>query len=1309
MFYKSEFLRRCRQSACTFLRAIKLFLFTFKPLRFHQLGLISFVLIVCLLGSAVKAATTYIPKTTIPLDNAAAWRLIEAVNIDLVRNIDFSEDGSVWIGSNNGLYHYDGFNLTQHKLKAKNDTSFYVAISKDGRVYAISDSSLFQYKEHKWQQLTYSFTSEDLAWGVSRQFAKSSNDALWFATGETLIRVHQSSIFESNKVGSSIQNILVDHEDNIWTLDRNNGAVKKFQYRHGKLILLKSWPQVLKHKSKSAYIYQSANKTIWVANSASQNGIKYLSNENSTWKPLNFDSSLGGNSHYSLTELSNGDMLVFGKSGFQIRHEDQWRFLSNKSLKYYDSRAMLYHASNENLWLVKPNQEIIRLDYDDTHNKHYIGLNFQCETADGTHYFLEKDKNVISYSPVSDSWIKHTKIDGLISDPQRLICQRGNRVWASGSHMGNAAISYIRGNSWNISTYPDIGSGFVSGAAYESLNGNLYFGAQNSKNTTILEIIPNNSEFIEKFYHVDDFIIKSISEIDNLIIAAGNKIIAKRNNIFEPFSIPEDKTSLQFQRLKRGTNNTLWAATKNRGVLRLTSGNWVHFTKSNGLSSNYLVDLVRLNNGSILALTDSGVDQFDGHGWHRYNIALEPGTHHQFNVLESSNGAIWLNNKVLYQTTQIYRNKYSPDTTVEISHYPQNHSQYVILSWSAYDYFSETQSSDLTFSYKINDGDWSPFDSLNKKLLENLKPGNYTIQVKARDTDGNVDPTPAQVSFEFHPSFWQSSRFIITIISITIVFILMTAMLVYQHISHKKNVYLSRYKFLSNVSNEFSPSISWILKPLETSVRQLENSHENIDYKTLRDSVNDAFRNTRRLNQLTEQFIDYRNLKNGEILYNPILSDLIPFVKMTVADFQAIAKSLGQTLRLGCPLDQYWTYFDPNILQKILSILITNALKQSDKDTQIKVVVQFQSSIKSSDSGVILKVMDEGEALDRSDLNQIFDPFSTSKSDSGIGIALVKALVEQQKGSIEVESPIFEVNDKSIGSQFILHFPKMTPATPKNVEKIIQPEEQTKYRDLITTGVEVETEKPLVLVFDNDTNLGRQLSNELKSYYNVVVASNAKTALQLSRSRIPDIIIADVVMPEMDSQLFCNELKRTTETSHIPVILQTTTPAPEKQASQYEVGNIDYIGKPISINLLKSRIRNHLAARERFANFVSNQMKASQEAITERTREAPFIEKARLILSAHYQKPEFNTEEFADKIDMNYNVFYRKFSAIANLTPAEFIKQYRLEIAAGLIKQGYSIKETIKNSGFKETSTFNRAFKKYYKLTPSEYYARVKK
>ena len=531
-------------------------------------------------------------------------------------------------------------------------------------------------------------------------------------------------------------------------------------------------------------------------------------------------------------------------------------------------------------------------------------------------------------------------------------------------------------------------------------------------------------------------------------------------------------------------------------------------------------------------------------------------------------------------------------------------------------------------------------------------------------------------------------------------------------ISHKKYIYLSRYKFLSNVSHEFSPSISWILKPLEKSVRQLENSHKHIDYKTLRDSINDAFRNARRLNQLTEQFIDYRNLKNGEASYNPMLSDLVPFVKMTVADFQPIAKDNGQTLRLGCPLDQYWTYFDPNILQKILNTLIVNALIRSDKDTQIKVVVQFQASIKNSDTGVILKVVDEGDALSKSNLEQIFDPFSTSfkasKNSSGLGISLIKAFVEQQNGSIEVNSPVFTVNERPTGTQFILHFPEMTPATQKNIEKIIQPVEETNYRNLVTTGVEVETEKPLVLVIDNNTSLGSKLSNELKSHYSVVVTDNAKNGLQLARNKVPDIIIADVEMPEMDSQLFCKELKRNTETSHIPVILQTTSPTPEKNASQYEVGNIDYVGKPISINILKSHIRNHIAARERFANFVSAQMKTSQEAITERTREAPFIEKARLILSANYQKSQFDAEAFADKIEMNYNVFHRKFKAIANLTPAEFIKQYRLEIAANLIKQGYSINEVIKNSGFTETSTFNRAFKKYYKLTPSEYSEKIK-
>ncbi len=508
--------------------------------------------------------------------------------------------------------------------------------------------------------------------------------------------------------------------------------------------------------------------------------------------------------------------------------------------------------------------------------------------------------------------------------------------------------------------------------------------------------------------------------------------------------------------------------------------------------------------------------------------------------------------------------------------------------------------------------------------------------------------------------------------------------------------------FFANISHEFRTPLTLILGPVQKWLAE-HPAVPVIDIPAK--DLNGIRRNAARLLDLVNQLLDLSKIESGRMRVAVSRDDLTQTLRVLGNAFESMAEQGNIRYRIEIPAESALAWFDRDKLEKITANLLSNAFKHTPPGGTVTLHAELR------DDQLHLSVQDNGKGIPAEELNRIFERFyqveGSGDKGTGIGLALVKELVALHHGSISVESKLGE------GSVFRVTLPVGWGmfAADEIVENTVPVSVQEFSGKMATLQMPQTTPEetpedpalPLCLVVEDNPELQVFIRDQLSGHFRVLLAANGRIGLDMATENIPDLVISDVMMPEMDGNQLCAALKTDERTSHIPVILLTAKAGQESRLEGLETGADDYLTKPFDTRELLVRANNLIAQRERLRKQFSRTVVLKPKDIALTSADERFLQRIQDSLDEHLGNEQFNVEELAAGVGMSRSQLHRKLTALIDQPPVEFIRNFRLRRAKEMLEAGTgNVSEICYDVGFSSPAYFSKAFKEAFGMSPSE-------
>lgn len=610
---------------------------------------------------------------------------------------------------------------------------------------------------------------------------------------------------------------------------------------------------------------------------------------------------------------------------------------------------------------------------------------------------------------------------------------------------------------------------------------------------------------------------------------------------------------------------------------------------------------------------------------------------------------------------------------------------------------SYTSGRRIKYAYQLEGADkkWTYIDNGKHSAFYNyLGKGEYTFRLKATDPYGNWMEEEQQLLIRRLPA-WYETWYAYSFYILFIVCIICLLFYAYTKRMEKKNKLklqeeLTQIKlnYFTNISHELLTPLTIISCVADDLEENKESSERQVEI--LRSNAN-------RLKRLLQQILDFRKVESRKMEISASKSNLSSFVSGIVAsNFQSLAhqKSISLSTRID---DGIWGYMDIDKFDKILFNLLSNAIKYTPEHKKIN--VSLSAIYKEGCRFLVLNVEDEGIGIAEKDIKHIFTKFYNNKNhpgcqSNGIGLSLTKELVTLHHGTIEVSS------EPGKGSVFTVEIP---------IDREVYSEREIAESSLLTVQEEetdtfIPDEKPCILFIDDNKDLRELIQHIFSKKYQIFIAENALQGLELLKNTPVDIIICDIMMPQMNGLEFCRQIKGDIQTNHIPIIMLTAKNATDDQIECYKAGAESYIAKPFEMKILQARIDNLLQSREQSRQSFRSKMEINISNLNYQTSDEEFLNNAMQCVERHIQESEFDTVQMANELHISRSTLSRKCKVISGCTPLEFIRNIKLKYACALLKKKtISISEVAYATGFSSPKYFTKCFKEEFGMTPTEY------
>ena len=1287
----------------------------------------------------------------------------DGLSSNSVRAIMQDKYGFMWLGTDDGLNRYDGTTIKVYNLNPQGsndyisslyDTTDNIWVGTEDGVY------IFDYETESFELFKVLTPQGDSIKSNVNHIAEDRDGNLWFSTvGQGIFKYniskHYLEHYEFKNANGLMASVLVDSENQIWAVTNwGSPTVSKLNKVENKFEPFPITYEAGQYDSNSLVMLEDSEHALWLGTwECGLQKIDRYTGKATTY--LHPSEGKGATHIHSLVEYAPHQLLIGSDDGLLLFNTltcEHQLFTEDETNPYSLSNRFVYPIVKDReggIWVgtyyggvnyLSPNTGQFECF---AHSRFYNSVNGTvigrfCEDSSGyiwiasddgglsrfspkdkqfTHYMPDEHRNSLSYHNVhalcmddGDLWIGTytggvnvlntktgvfrvyttrggdlTTLDGTSS--YAIFRDREKRIWVTSM----AGINLYNREEDNFIRVKDLESLTID--IDQDADGNIWFATQGKG---LFKYNPDKKTW--KNYVYSNVPGALVNDQVNCVLIDGNgnmwvgtmNGLCKYNAEEDRFeAIPLDIPSRNICGIIED-QHVLWLTTT-KGLVRYAPGESCQvFTRSDGLQSEQFLPnaALKASDGKIYVGSVNGFNAFYPYQI-KTNKVLPPVV---ITGLEIFNKEIRIGDKKL------------PKALNRMAELDLSYKDHVFsLLYASLSYCTPEKNQ---YAYKLEgfDKDWNYVGSQNKTTYTNLPAGTYVFKVKATNNDGIWSNREASLKITIHPPFYWSTAskilyFIWVCIALTffIRFLLKrtekkhTAEINQLNVSKEKEVHEAKIKFFTMIAHEIRTPVSLIIGPLEKIMKS------SIPMPAvLRDDLNIIDRNSQRLLFLVNQLLDFRKVEQEGITMKYASQNIRQLLQAVCERFKPFITQHGAHLEVEYPDTDFTAMVDSEAITKLISNLLTNASKYTKDKVILSCVVQPEQHT------FVVKVTDNGIGISEEDRKKIFKPFyqaMDNKPGTGIGLSIVKSIVESHNGCIEVES---EINK---GSSFIVTLPieqvgvtaqegetgVLNPAIPEDILSETLPVVSSK-------------DKPLMLIVDDNEEMLNFLSSSFSAQYSILTAEDGVEALEKLKEHEVTLIVSDWMMPRMDGVEFCKALRADQAISHIPFILLTAKTDTNSKIEGMDCGADAYIEKPFSVQYLEACIKNLLDLRNLLRQKFSKMPMVPLNSIASNSVDNKFLTRINEIIEQNFSEPELTIDFLAEQLGISRSGLFSKIKTLANVTPNELIQIVRLKKAAALLAENkYRINEICYMVGFNSPSYFAKCFQKQFGIKPGEF------
>ncbi|QCX37620.1 response regulator [Aureibaculum algae] len=818
--------------------------------------------------------------------------------------------------------------------------------------------------------------------------------------------------------------------------------------------------------------------------------------------------------------------------------------------------------------------------------------------------------------------------------------------------------------------------------------------------------------------------------------------------------------------LHLGTDNILWIGTRGAGLCKynLNTDELEWYNRLSGLQEENVAGIIQSKEGDLWLTGNEGISKLDRKNNTFINYTVNDGLlSNDFNfnaALRDKEGILYfgnfkgidyfnpkdikINNSVpslylvgfkLFNESVLPYQKNSPLKKViaETKSITLDNSQSVFTIEFAAINYTRPEKNQYAYYLEGLESSWNYVGNLRSATYTHLNHGEYVFKLKAANNDGVWNEVPLSLSIKILPPWWKTNWAFLTYFALLLLILYLLYNITQNRIREKQVIANERskrfqeeelndkkFQFFTNISHEFRTPLTLILSPLTNLINnKVVNFPDDVKGK-----LQIIEKNAKRLSRLTNELMDFRKLEQHKLKIKANKINLIPFCEDIVSYFDEEATRRNIYLNVDADVSELDLWADKNMLEKIIFNILSNAFKVTPEGGAITIEISMKDSnskLEKLNDNLLIKeyvaisISDTGPGLEPEQLTKIFERFyqvdNLNKAyygGTGIGLEVVQSFVRLHRGAVDVESEI------GIGTKFKVllpfgkeHLDKSELASVSESENFVrnkQPlienlsNEQNKI-GLIEKGSRSDT----LLIVEDNVELRDYLKGELEEFYKIIAANNGVEGLKLANENLPDIIISDIIMPEMDGLEFCKKIKTDIRTSHIPILVLTAKSKLDDRIESVEIGADAYMKKPFDMRLVKLRLAQLIQSRKLIFNKYFSEISGAEENKNATSIDKEFIQKILTYINDNISDSNLSVEILASQLNLSRSQLYRKVKMLTGQTVNEFIRNIRLQRANQLLECGSAtISEICYQVGFASPSYFTKCFKAHFGILPTE-------
>lgn len=800
------------------------------------------------------------------------------------------------------------------------------------------------------------------------------------------------------------------------------------------------------------------------------------------------------------------------------------------------------------------------------------------------------------------------------------------------------------------------------------------------------------------------------------------------------------------QYIFKDAKNNMWLCTASGGLnkalsSRISAGlRFKNFSTKNGLPSDYVINCAEDQEGNLWLATQNGISKFHTASGKFHNFGLYDGLSEV--AFSEGSGSRLKNGEFVFGSLAGYWS-FQPKTigtqksrsNLALTSFQIN-NEVVLPGESSALKQSINNTSAITLSYEENtisidfgmldyrlgqkdsylyrlkgfDEAWKSDQGQRRATYTNLPYGDYVFEVKS-ETEYLYDKVPQRsLQLTIDPPYWKTYwAYLIYLLLATAVFLLirkvaLDMLRLRQRIAIERRVSDMKSSFFTQVSHELRTPLTLILNPVEEVMRQESLSEKGKSHLQV------VAKNSRRMVRFVNQLLDLRKAESGAVVLKVQQIELISFTRGIIGYFKESIGKKHLDVAVVCGLDELFVWADADKLDIVIYNVLGNAIKYAPEHSQIRISMGENAA----EGRIYSCVTDEGTGVLDTELPHIFNLYYEGENrpgqaikGSGIGLALSKELVMLHKGNI------YAKRNNPNGLQVVMelfsgkeHFSaETTQFVDSGKFEELPVVERTDEAVLVTYPP--THDRPVVLLVEDNDDLRHFIAGKLHEHYNVEMAANGLQGLEKARQLLPDLVLSDIMMPEMDGIQLLDCLKNEAATSHIPVVLLTAKISVESEIEALQYGADYYISKPFQMDLLETVITSLLQQRKNlFRALLEGQqivdLPPGELVIT--AHDAAFLEKVIAVVEERLSDTDFNIDDVAESLGMSRSAFFKKFKSLSNLAPVEFVRETRLKRAKKMFDEGERNVAVVAYAvGFNNPKYFSTCFKVQFQQTPTDY------